>query len=212
MAGERKPSYDITVIPGDGIGREIIPEMLRVVEATGVHVRWDQHEAGQYALGKSGNPLPEATLASLRRTGVGIKGPTGTPIGSGFRSVNVAMRQYLNLFACVRPVKYLPGVSSPLKNPEGIDYVIIRENTEDLYAGIEFERDKPVTRMLMQLLRKTTGKAIALDSAIAIKPISASASDRIVRYAFEHAKSAGRTKVTAVTKSNIMKFTDGLFL
>jgi isocitrate dehydrogenase (NAD+) len=205
-------SYRITVIPGDGIGREIVPQMQRAVEATGVLVEWDQQEAGEYALAKYGHPLPEATLESLRANAVGIKGPTGTPIGKGYRSVNVAMRQLLDMYACVRPIKRYIGVSSPLRRVEGIDYVIVRENTEDLYAGIEFASGSAGALDLWAIIKGVTKNVISRDAAFAIKPITPAASKRVVEYAFRYAIDNGRTKVTAVTKANIMKLTDGLFL
>ncbi len=205
-------SYRITVIPGDGIGREIVPQMQRAVEATGVRIEWDQQEAGEYALAKFGKPLPDATLESLRKNFVGIKGPTGTPIGKGYRSVNVAMRQILNMYACVRPIKRYIGVPSPLRRVEGIDYVIIRENTEDLYAGIEFASGSEDAKHLRAFINGNRVQPLDKDVAFAIKPITPAASKRIIEYACRHALENGRTKVTAVTKANIMKHTDGLFL
>lgn len=204
-------SYRITVIPGDGIGREIIPQMQRAVKATGVLVEWDQQEAGQYALEKFGKELPDATLESLRNNYVGIKGPTGTPIGGGHYSVNVRMRQALDMYACVRPIKRYIGVSSPLKRSEGIDYIIIRENTEDLYGGPEFASGSS-DALHLRAMTKTSTKEFDKDVAFSIKPTTRAACKRITEYAFRHAHDNQRTEVTAVTKANIMKCTDGMFL
>lgn len=202
-------SYKVTLIPGDGIGPEITRATLRCLEATGVKFEWDEVIAGSCAIEKFNTPLPQDVLKSLRKNKVGIKGPIITPIGSGFRSVNVALRQELNLFACLRLVKSLPLIKSSFKN---IDLVIVRENTEDLYAGIEFEKGKDETKSLIKLLHKLQSKNINADSAISIKPISVKASKRIVEFAFEYALKNNRKKVTAVHKANIMKFSDGLFL
>ena len=158
---------------------------------------------------KFGTPLPEYVLKSIRKNKVALKGPIITPVGSGFRSVNVALRQELNLFAALRPVKSIPGVKSPYAD---VDLVIVRENTEDLYAGIEFQKGKEETRKLINFLQKLQPKKIGMDSAISIKPISTGATARIVKFAFEYALKNKRKKVTAVHKANIMKFSDGLFL
>lgn len=202
-------SYKITLIPGDGIGPEVTLAAKRCIEATGVKIDWEEHNAGEEALTKYGNILPQAVLDSVRKNKVALKGPIVTPIGTGFRSVNVAIRHELNLFACVRPAKSYPGVKSNFKD---IDLVIVRENTEDLYAGIEFEEGKPETLALIKEIEKTNRKKILPDSGISIKPISKTASERIVRFAFEYALKNNRKKVTVVHKANIMKFTDGLFL
>ena len=194
----------VTLIPGDGTGPELVEAARRVIEAAGVEIEWDVQEAGSEVMEKAGTPLPDAVLASLRENGIGLKGPITTPIGTGFRSVNVALRQALNLYACVRPCKIYPGVRSRY---DQVDLVIVRENTEDLYAGVEFDADTPSARAIAAMAE---GK-ISPHAAISIKPISAEASRRIVRYAFEYALRNGRRKVTAVAKANIMKFTDGLF-
>jgi len=202
-------AHRVTFIPGDGTGPEIMAATQRVLEATGVEFDWEVQEAGADMMGKYGTPLPEPTLASIRKNKVAIKGPITTPIGSGFRSVNVGLRQELSLYACIRPCKTYPGVRSRYG---GIDLVVVRENTEDLYAGIEFEMDKPETRDLIGWISKAAGKQILPDSGISIKPISVSGTQRIVRYAFQYARDNKRRKVTAVTKANIMKYTDGLFM
>jgi isocitrate dehydrogenase (NAD+) len=201
-------AYEVTFIPGDGTGPELAEATRRVLEATGVEFKWDRQEAGIDEYEKHGNPLPEQTLASLRRTGVGIKGPTTTPVGTGFRSVNVALRKELDLYACIRPCKAYEGVRT--RFPE-TDVVIFRENTEDLYAGIEFERGSEENARLREFLAGL-GAKVKEDSGISIKPISVSGTERIVEAAFQYAQRYGRRKVTAVHKANIMKFTDGLFL
>lgn len=202
-------SYEVTLIPGDGIGPEVTQAARKCLEATGVKFEWEEVIAGANAIGKFGTPLPEYVLKSIRKNKIAIKGPIITPIGTGFRSVNVALRQKLGLFACLRPAKSIPGIKSPYSN---IDLVIVRENTEDLYAGIEFEKGKENTAKLIHALQKLQTKRIAIDSAISIKPISQKASRRIVNFAFEYACKNSRRKVTVVHKANIMKFTDGLFL
>jgi isocitrate dehydrogenase (NAD+) len=201
-------AYDVTFIPGDGTGPELAEATRRVLEATGVQFNWDRHEAGIDEYEKHGNPFPDATLASLKRTGVGIKGPTTTPVGSGFRSVNVLLRKELDLFACIRPCKAYEGVRT--RFPE-TDLIIVRENTEDLYAGIEFERGTPANAQLRAALAEL-GASVREDAGISIKPISEFGSERIVRAAFEYAIAHDRGKVTAAHKANIMKFSDGLFL
>jgi len=201
--------HKVTLIPGDGTGPEITKATRRVLEATGVSFEWDVQEAGIDVFQKEGTPLPARVLDSLRRTKVGLKGPITTPVGTGFRSVNVALRKELDLYACVRPCKTYPGVRSRYDN---IDLVIVRENTEDLYAGIEFERGSHGAGALRHLIHLEAKRDIPEDSGISIKPISVAASERIVRYAFDYAKKNGRRKVTAVHKANIMKFSDGLFL
>src|SRR4051795_12218345 len=202
-------AYDVTFIPGDGTGPELAEATRRVLEATGVEFNWDRHEAGIDEFEKHGNPFPDATLASLKRTGVGIKGPTTTPVGSGFRSVNVLLRKELDLYACIRPCKAYKGVRT--RFPE-TDIVIVRENHEDLYAGIEFEEGSPEAEKLRQTIAEISGKEIRPDAGISIKPISVYGTTRIMRAAFEYARENGRRKVTASHKANIMKFSDGLFL
>jgi isocitrate dehydrogenase (NAD+) len=201
-------AHDVTLIPGDGTGPELAEATRRVLEATGVDLNWDRHEAGIDEYEKHGNPFPDATLDSLKTTGVGIKGPTTTPVGSGFRSVNVLLRKELDLYACIRPCKAYDGVRT--RFPE-TDIVIVRENTEDLYAGIEFERGTDANAALREKLAEL-GATVRDDAGISIKPISVFGSERIVRAAFEYAVAHGRKKVVAGHKANIMKFSDGLFL
>ena len=198
-----------TFIPGDGIGPEVAGAARRCLDATGVGFHWDERIAGETAIAAFKTPLPEETLQSIRDNRIALKGPITTPIGGGFRSVNVALRKQLNLFACVRPCRSYAGVRSPFRD---VDLVIIRENTEDLYAGIEFAAGEPRTRELITQLRDWSQQPIQPDAAISIKPISASASERIVRFACDYAVAHGRRAVTAVHKANIMKFTDGLFM
>ncbi len=202
-------SHKVTLIPGDGIGYEVSLAATRCIEACGAEIQWDTVLAGQDALEKTGELLPQAALDSIKKNKVALKGPITTPVGTGFRSVNVAIRQALELFACLRPAKTYPGVRSRFKD---IDLVIVRENSEDLYAGIEFQEGKPETQNLIAQIQKDTQKKIRQDSGISIKPISKFASERIVRFAFEYALKNKRQKVTCVHKANIMKFTDGLFL
>src|SRR5438309_5488109 len=202
-------AYPVTLVPGDGVGPELSEATRRVLEGTGVAFEWDVQEAGADVMDRYGTPLPEHVLESIRRTKVAIKGPITTPVGTGFRSVNVALRKELDLYCCLRPCKSYPGARSRY---EGVDIVICRENTEDLYAGIEFEQGQPETAKLLDVLSDLSGREIRENSGISIKPISITGSKRIVRYAFEYARRYGRRKVTAVHKANIMKFTDGLFL
>jgi isocitrate dehydrogenase (NAD+) len=202
-------AHRVTLIPGDGTGPELTEAARRVLEATGVDFEWDVRQAGVDVIEEAGTPLPEETLASVRENGVALKGPITTPIGTGFRSVNVALRHELELYACLRPCKTYPGVRSRY---EDVDIVIVRENTEDLYAGIEYEAGSDAAETVIAMLNGLQAKQIAADSGISVKPISARASERIVRYAFEYARSNGRHAVAGVTKANIMKFTDGLFL
>lgn len=191
------------------MGPEVTEAARRCVEATGVRIEWEVVEAGEKVMREKGTPLPEEVLESVRRTGVALKGPITTPVGKGFRSVNVALRQALDLYANVRPCRWYRGVRSRY---EGVDLVVIRENTEDLYAGVEFERGKEDTRQLLEFLRRLRGISLREDSGVSLKPISVTASERIVRFAFEYARRNGRRKVTAVHKANILKFSDGLFL
>ncbi len=184
-----KKLHHVTLIPGDGSGPEVIAAAKRVVEATSVPIEWDEMEAGAAMIEKYGTPLPDRVLDSIRRTGVALKGPITTPVGTGFRSVNVALRKTFDLYANVRPAKTLPGLAGRFEN---VDLVIVRENTEDLYAGIEH--------------------MVGEDAAESIKLITRKGCERIVRYAFEYAVREGRKKVTTVHKANIMKCTDGLFL
>ena len=202
-------SHQVTLIPGDGIGPEISDAMVKVVEATGVSIDWHVQEAGAHVMEADGTPLPERVLDSVRETGTAIKGPVTTPVGSGFRSVNVALRRAFDLYACVRPCLSMPGDGSRY---DGVDLVIVRENTEDLYAGIEFDEGSEGAKQIMETVAAAGAGTIKPDSAISLKPISVSGSERIVRYAFDYARKNGRHKVTAVHKANIMKCTDGLFL
>ncbi|HHN65169.1 MAG TPA: isocitrate/isopropylmalate dehydrogenase family protein [Nitrospirae bacterium] len=202
-------NYTVTLIPGDGVGPEVTDAMVKVIDASGVRINWEVEEAGEDAYRKEGTPLPERVIESIRKNRVAIKGPVTTPVGKGFRSVNVALRQSLDLYACVRPCKSYKGARTRYEN---IDIVIIRENTEDLYAGIEFPKGSEETLGLIRYIKDTTGRSIREDSGISIKPISVFGSERIVRFAFEYARKNGRRKVTAVHKANIMKFSDGLFL
>lgn len=201
--------YRITLIPGDGTGPELADAAKRCVDALGLDITWDVMEAGVGTIDKYKTPLPEHTLESIRKNKVALKGPITTPVGTGFRSVNVELRRRLDLYACLRPCKSYKGVRSRYEN---IDLVIVRENTEDLYAGIEFEKGNGDTKKLITVLEDMSKKKIRADSAISIKPISVEGSRRIVKFAFEYALKNGRKKVTAVHKANIMKYTDGLFL
>ena len=202
-------AYNITLIPGDGVGPQVTEVTRRVLEATGVVFNWDLAYAGTEVLEKHGTPLPDAVLASIRKNRVALKGPVTTPVGSGFRSVNVALRKELDLYACVRPCKTYPGVPSRY---DDVDIVIIRENTEDLYAGIEFEEGSSGAAGLAKFIAEREGRQVRADTGFSIKLISEMGSRRIVKFAFEFARKHSRKKVTAIHKANIMKFTDGLFL
>jgi isocitrate dehydrogenase (NAD+) len=201
--------HRVVLIPGDGIGPEVVEAARRAVDASGVRLEWDVRELGQAAVAREGSALPDATLAAIREAGVALKGPVSTPAGAGFGSVNVAMRKALDLFACVRPCRVYPGVPDAY---DAIDLVVVRENTEDQYTGIEFARGAPATKELITFIGERTDRWIREDSGISIKTISERGSERIVRYAFEYALAHGRRKVTASHKANIMKFSDGLFL
>ena len=201
--------HKVTFIPGDGTGPEVAWAMRRCVEATGAAIEWEEQHAGVDVMEEKGTPLPPEVLESIRRNKVAIKGPITTPVGKGFRSVNVALRKELDLFACLRPCKYYPGVRS---NYPDVDIVIVRENTEDLYAGIEFQEGTDECLKAIEAIEQLSGAKIKRDSGVSIKPISISGTQRIVRWAFEYARANGRRKVTAVHKANIMKFSDGLFL
>jgi isocitrate dehydrogenase (NAD+) len=201
--------HTVTLIPGDGTGPEIAEATRRVLEATGVAFQWDVQDAGTDVMAREGTPLPDRVLDSIRRNKVAIKGPVTTPIGTGFRSVNVALRRSLNLYACVRPCKSYPGVRSRY---EGVDIVIVRENTEDLYAGVEFERGSEWIPKLSALTEASGQGALREDAGVSLKTISEFCTRRVVTYAFEYARANGRKSVVAVHKANIMKFSDGLFL
>ena len=202
-------TYNITLIPGDGVGPEITEATRRVMEATGVAFQWDLAYAGADVMEKYGTPLPDHVLESIRKNRIALKGPITTPVGSGFRSVNVALRKELELYVCLRPCKTYPGVISLYKD---VDIVIVRENLEDLYAGIEFEKGTPEAARLIKLIAEAERGKTRADSGFSIKMISETNSRRIVRYAFEYARDHGRKKVTAIHKANILKFSDGLFL
>ena len=203
-------AHRVTLIPGDGTGPELTEATRRVLEATGVDFDWDVQPAGEEVMHEhGGNPLPDSTLDSIRANGVALKGPITTPVGGGFRSVNVGLRKSLDLFAQVRPCKSYPGVRSRF---EDVDLVIVRENTEDLYAGIEYEEGTPDAEELIAWIESKGGTLRWRDAGISIKPLSVSGTRRIVQFAFDYARRHGRRKVTAVHKANIMKFADGLFL
>ena len=200
---------NVTLITGDGIGPEIAQATRRCIDATGVKINWEIGEAGVDVMAREGTPLPDRTVESIKKNGIALKAPITTPVGTGFRSVNVHLRQALDLYACLRPCKSYKGVRSKYTN---IDLVIVRENTEDLYAGIEYEKGKDETAELINWLNAHSKKKIKMDAGISIKPISIAGTQRIVQFAFDYARKNGRKKVTSVHKANIMKFTDGLWL
>jgi isocitrate dehydrogenase (NAD+) len=199
----------VTLIRGDGIGPEIAQATRRCIDATGAAIEWDIQDAGSDVMETEGTPLPERTVKSIEDNGIAIKAPITTPVGTGFRSINVHLRQHFNLYACLRPCKSYVGVRSKYKN---IDLVVVRENTEDLYAGIEFEKDQDATNELIGWLNSHSKRQIRPDSGISIKPISVTGTRQIVKFAFDYARNNGRKKVTSVHKANIMKHTDGLWL
>jgi len=200
---------NVTLIPGDGTGPEIADAARRCIDATGAGIKWEIAEAGLDVMEKVGTPLPDSTLESIKRNRIALKGPITTPVGKGYRSVNVHLRQALDLYACLRTCKSYKGVRSRYQN---IDLVVVRENTEDLYAGIEFEKGKDDTSELINWLNKHSNRKIGSDAGISIKPISVRATTRIVRFAFDYARMTRRKKVTSVHKANIMKYSDGLWL
>jgi isocitrate dehydrogenase (NAD+) len=202
-------AHRVTLIPGDGIGPEVTEATRIVLEATGVELEWDVQEAGAGVAEREGTPLPERVLDSIRTSRTALKGPMTTPVGTGFRSANVALRQGLDLFAAVRPSRSLPGV--PSRHPP-LDLVVVRENTEDLYAGIEFERGSPQAAALRAELRELAAYELRQDAGVTVKPISVTGTRRIVRFAFDYARRGGRALVTLGHKANIMKFSDGVFL
>jgi len=202
-------AYNVTLIPGDGIGPELTEATRRVLEATGVKFNWDVVNAGVDVIEEYGTPLPDHVIESIRTNRVALKGPITTPVGYGFRSVNVSMRKILDLYTCLRPCKSYAGTPTVFNN---IDLVIVRENTEDLYAGIEFEQGTSEAAEIIQTVERLSSNKIRKDSGISIKPISITGTERITRYAFEYARANKRRKVTALHKANIMKFSDGLFL
>jgi len=205
--------YDVTLIPGDGVGPEIAEATKKCIEATGVKINWDVQECGIEVIEKVGK-VPDSVLASVRKNKVALKAPITTPIGKGFRSVNVYLRQELGLYACLRPCKTYKGVRSFFSSVP-VDLVVVRENTEDLYAGVEFQAGLPATSELIQFINsKATGKKIGtgLDTTgVSIKPMSYEGTRNIANFAFDYAVKAGRKSVTSVCKANIMKFTDGLW-
>lgn len=201
--------HAVTLIPGDGTGPEITEATRRVLEATGVQFDWHVHAAGLEVLEKCGTVLPDEVIASIKQTKVGLKGPITTPVGRGARSANAALRKKLDLYANLRPAKTYHGLRSRY---EHIDLIIVRENTEDLYSGIEFQRGTPEQEEMLETIARTTGSRLDANSAISIKYISVLATRRIVKFAFDYARANARRKVTAVHKANIMKFSDGLFL
>ncbi|HJQ74408.1 MAG TPA: isocitrate/isopropylmalate dehydrogenase family protein [Gaiellaceae bacterium] len=203
-------AHRVVLIPGDGTGPELTEATRRVLEATGAEFDWDVREAGADVMEKhGGNPLPPEVLDAIRDTGVALKGPITTPVGGGFRSVNVALRKELDMYAQVRPCKSYPGVRSRF---EDVNLIIVRENTEDLYAGIEYEEGTPEAAELIEWIETRGGRFRHNDAGISIKPISVTGTRRIFEFAFDYARRNGRRKVTAVHKANIMKFTDGLWL
>lgn len=202
-------AHRVTIIAGDGIGPEVAAAARMVLDEAHGDIEWVEAVAGAGALETHGALLPEETLRAVRGCRVAIKGPITTPVGTGFRSVNVALRQELDLFAAVRPARALPGV--PIRHP-ATDIVVVRENTEDLYQGIEFERGSPEAAALRRELRDLAGFEVREDAGITLKPISVAGTRRIVRFAFEYARANGRRKVTLGHKSNVMRYSDGLFL
>lgn len=199
----------VTLVPGDGIGPEVSEAARRVVDATGAGIEWVVEEAGAAVLEREGTPLPVRVLERIRESRVAIKGPITTPVGTGFRSVNVALRHELDLFAAVRPSRSLPGL--PTRHA-GVDLVVVRENTEDLYQGIEFERGSPQADELRVELRRLAGREVREDAGFTVKPISVTGARRIVRFAFELVRANARRRITLGHKANIMRFSDGLFL
>lgn len=201
--------HKVTLIPGDGIGPEVVKATRTVLEATGVQFQWEEAIAGESAQGEHGNLLPDYVLESIRRNKIALKGPITTPVGYGFRSVNVSLRLALDLYACLRPCKLYAGAQSRY---DKVDIVVVRENTEDLYTGIEFESGTPAAAKLLNLIAENTSQRVREDANFSLKIISDFGTRRIVKFAFDYARANGRRKVTAVHKANIMKFTDGLFL
>ncbi|MDA7951715.1 MAG: isocitrate/isopropylmalate dehydrogenase family protein [Pirellulaceae bacterium] len=208
-------AHEVTLITGDGTGPELAEAARKCIDATGVEINWDEQRAGVDVMAETGTPIPDETLESVKRTKCALKAPITTPVGTGFRSINVYLRQELGLYACVRPCKYYKGVRSFFSELD-VDLVVVRENTEDLYAGVEFEHGKPQTKELIDFLgglesaRKIQSGSD--ETGVSIKPISISGSKRIIRHAFEYAQTHGRKKVTVVHKANIMKYSDGLWL
>lgn len=202
-------TYQVTLIPGDGVGPEITEATRRVLEATGIDFHWELAYVGTTAKEKFGEVLPDSVLQSIRKNRVALKGPVTTPVGSGFRSVNVGLRKSLGLYACLRPAKIYPGAPSRYNE---VDLVVVRENMEDVYSGIEFERGTAEAERLIEFVSQAKGERLTKDSGFSLKVISETRSRKIVKFAFEYARANHRNKVTAVHKANIMKFSDGLFL
>jgi isocitrate dehydrogenase len=209
---------EIPYIEGDGIGKDITPAMIKVVDAAvdkayegKRKIKWIEVLAGEKAFKETGNYLPEETLKTIKECVVAIKGPLTTPVGGGFRSLNVTLRQVLDLYACVRPVRWIPGTPSPVKHPEKVNMVIFRENTEDVYAGIEFESGSKEAKRLIEFLREELKKTVREDAGIGLKPISSFGSKRLVRKAIKYALENRLPSVTLVHKGNIMKYTEGAF-
>jgi isocitrate dehydrogenase (NAD+) len=202
-------AHRVTLIPGDGIGPEVAAATRSVVAATGVEIDWEVQDAGEGVMATEGTPLPDRVLRSVERTRTALKGPITTPVGTGFRSVNVALRQGLDLFAAVRPSVTLPGTRTRF---DDVDLVVVRENTEDLYAGIEFEMGSPQLARLREKLMAAAGYKVRTDAGVTVKPISVWGTRRIVRFAFDFARRNGRRRVTVGHKANIMRFSDGIFL
>ena len=200
---------NVTLVTGDGIGPEIAGAARRCVDATGVQINWEYAEAGVDVMEKYGTPMPEATVESIKKNGIALKAPVTTPVGKGFRSVNVFLRQELDLYTCLRPSKSYKGVRSRYSD---IDLIVFRENTEDLYAGIEFKKDADDTAELIDWLNRHSKRKIGPDAGVSIKPISVTATEKIFHFAFKYARKTGRKKITSVHKANIMKYSDGLWL
>lgn len=208
-------AYEVTLITGDGVGPELAEAAKKCIDATGVEINWDVQEAGIDVMERTGTPIPDSVMESIRRTKCALKAPITTPVGTGFRSINVYLRQELGLFACIRPCKHFKGVRS-FFSELGVDIVIVRENTEDLYAGVEFEAGNEETGKLIEFINGLPSdrkiKTAGAETGVSIKPISVSGTERIVKCAFDYARDNNRKKVTAVHKANIMKYSDGLFL
>jgi isocitrate dehydrogenase (NAD+) len=202
-------AHRITLIPGDGIGPEVCAAARQAIEATGVDVEWDLQEFGAEAYVREGPPLLDRVIASVRERGVALKGPTSTPAGKGFRSINIALRRDLDLYAGVRPCRALPGIATPFPM---IDTVIVRMNTEDLYAGIEYAHDEETAVTLREIVASTRSAKLPPDTGVSLKPLSYGAAVRVARAAFEYARANGRRQVTAVHKATVMRATDGQFL
>ncbi|MDR1084061.1 MAG: NADP-dependent isocitrate dehydrogenase [Deltaproteobacteria bacterium] len=209
------PTATVVKIIGDGVGPDIWraagPVLEEAARIHGCGLKWHEAFAGEEAVKRNGSPLPTETMEALKHFRVGIKGPLGTPVGGGIRSLNVAIRQELDLFACVRPIKYIPGVPSPVKNPELLDMIIFRENTEDVYAGYEWPAKSAEAQKIIAYLNEEMGTEISPESAVGLKPISQKASERLIKLAVDWALKDNRPSLTLVHKGNIMKFTEGAF-